>query len=946
MKSKIIFLVIVLAFAATVLYSQQVIKSGKTFYLSNTVVVKVKAGTSSAQLNKSLAKFSVSGTSEMYPSKSILNKGESILSGIYLVNFNSGEDPASLAKKIARMPGILWAEPRYIRTVTYTPNDSIYNVSAYSQANLKQISAVQAWDITKGNKNVIIGIVDTGVDWTHPDLAANIYKVNGVLIPGSDLGGTNGTPDDDPSEDIVKNNDSPYHGTHVAGIASAVTDNQIGVASVGFNCSILPVKASRNDQRDASTGEPYIFYGPDGVKWAADHGAKVINCSWGGYSYSSYEQSIIDYAISKGAVVVAAQGNDGSTDLFYPADYKGVLSVGWLDTGVGVKTADRDANYGEGVKVFAPGTFIISTWQRVPGFSRQYYSISGSSMATPHVSGLAGLVWSKFPYFTPLQVEERIRATSDFIDSSNPDSMKNLLGHGIINAARAVDGNVKATSVRADSITFFDRGNGNGIFEPGEEVAVKMNFTNYLAAVNNVTVTLTTTDSYVNIESGTFATGYMDTLTVISNAANEFKFKIGDNIPLNHAIHFLLVYSNGTDYTDYQWADVKVNPTYDTHDNNLVTLSVTSNGNLAFNDYPNNLEGQGFKYKGSENLMFEGSFMYGTSATKVMNEARVLDNQQQDFIYSVPMKTTINGTEQVGHNVFSDAGAGSNALGIETTLSTYSFSQAPDNNYIILKSSLHNKTSQDINGLYAGYFIDWDIPESGYDEDTTYFDNINKIAIAYNAKNSTIPYTGTALISADNNFGYYAIDNTATSGSVVLGDHDGFTDADKWYALSNGIKSPSAGVSDISLVVSGGPYSIPASQSINVAYAIAAGSTLQEVIDAIAESRIKYQTITDVENNTNQKPYTFDLDQNYPNPFNPSTTIQFTVPDVGTKQSVPVQLKIFDILGREVSTLVNEVKAAGNYKATFNATRLPSGVYFYKLTAGGFSQTKKMILLK
>ena len=924
------------------------IQKGKTLYLSNTLIIKVKSSTTTAQLNKSLAKFSINNATEMYPSGGVLKKtaGKNVLDGIYLVKYNSTEDPVKLAAKVGKMPGVLWAEPRYIRKVCYTPSDSL--LFNGKQNDLKQIGAIDAWDITTGSKKIIIGIVDTGVDWGHPDLAANIYMQSGALIPGSDLGGNNGTPDDDPSEDIVAGDDSPYHGTHVAGIASAVTDNDIGVASIGFNCSILPVKASRNDQRDASTGEPYIFYGPEGIKWAADHGAKVINCSWGGNSYSSYEQSIIDYALSKGAVVVAAQGNEGTTDNFYPADYDGVLSVGWLDTGIGVKNIDFSANYGEKVKVFAPGSNIYSTWQRVPipnQPTRLYNNIYGSSMAAPHVSGLAGLVWSKFPYFTPLQVEERIRVTSDYIDNANPDSMKNLLGHGIINAASAVNGNIKATSVRADSITFIDSGNGNGIFEPGEEISIKMDFTNYLAIVDNVNVTLSTSDNYVTIENSSFDTGHMDTLSTISNESNEFKFKIANNVPYNHEVHFLLWFTNGTDYNDFQWADVKVNPTFDTHLNNNVTLTVTSNGTLGFNDYPDNHEGDGFKYQGSEDLMFEGAFMYGISSTKVMNEARVLSSQKQDFVYSVPMKTAIDGTTQTGYNVFSDAGAGTNALGIETSLSTYSYSQVPDNNYVILKSTLHNKSSLNLNALYAGYFIDWDIPESAYDQDTTYFDNFNKIAIAYNAKDPTVPYTATALISTESDFGFYAIDNTATSGAVVIGDADGFTDADKWYALSHGIKQSSAGVSDISFVISGGPYNIPAGQSINVAFAIAAGKSVQEATDAIIESRLKYQSLTDVKNSLNGTPLTFELDQNYPNPFNPSTAIRYSVPAGKTSMQL-VTLKVYDVLGREVSTLVNEEKSAGNYEIKFNATTLPSGVYFYRFVAGNFHQTKKMILLK
>ena len=601
---KYFLLALLLTLAITSISAQQVIREGKTLYLSNTIIVKVKNGTTPAQLNKTLAGFSVNSAKEIYPSYDILNKtaGTDILTGIYLVKYNTLEDPVKLAARVAKLPGVLWAEPKFVRRVCYTPSDSLFING--KQNNLTQIDATDAWNITKGNKNIIIGIVDIGVDWLHPDLAANIYKENGSLIPGSDLGGLHGTADDDPSEDIDPG--QHYHGTFVAGIASAVTDNKIGIASIGFNCSILPVKVSEDDSR--LNGVPEILYGFEGIKWAADHGAKVINCSWGGYTHSSYEQSIIDYALAKGAVVVAAYGNDSLSTNFYPAAYKGVLSVGWLNTGVGVKTVNPEANYGENVKVFAPGSDIYSTWQRPtkssPGI---YVEGRGSSMSAPLVSGLAGLVWSKFPFYTPMQVEERIRVTSDYIDDYNGNSYKNLLGHGVINAFRAVDESFKAISIRADSIHFTGSGNQEGIFGAGEEISVKIDYINYLASVENVTVTLTTTDSYVTIENGTFNTGPMDTLTTISNESNEFKFRIAKNAPYNHTVHFLLQYSNGTDYYDFQWMNMKISNSYYTHSKSNITLTVTSKGTLGFNDFPYNFAGEGFEIHGKRKFNVRGS---------------------------------------------------------------------------------------------------------------------------------------------------------------------------------------------------------------------------------------------------------------------------------------------------------------------------------------------------
>jgi serine protease len=915
------------------LNAQQVIQEGNALYLSNTLMVKLKSSTTSAQLNKILSKHSVISTKEIFPSSGKLNKadGSDILSGIYLVNYNSTEDPASLSAEISKLPEILWAEPKFVRTVCYSPSDSLFLDG--KQENLAQIDATKAWDISTGNKKIIIGIIDIGVDWMHPDLAANIYKENGSLIPGSDLGGLHGILDDDPSEDIDSN--QHYHGTLIAGIASAVTDNEIGVASIGFNCSIMPVKASKDDSR--ITGIPIVLYGFEGIKWAADHGANIINCSWGGYPYSSYEQSIIDYAIAKGAIIVASYGNDSSLGNFYPASYKGVLSVGWLETGVGVKTVNPGANYGESVKVFAPGTNIYSTWQRQtkssPGI---YVAGSGSSISAPLVSGLAGLVWSKFPFYTPMQVLERIRVTSEFIDDYNESKYRNLLGHGLINASRAVDETIRAISIRADSIHFEGSGNQEGIFGPGEEVSVKMNFTNYLSTVDNVTVKLTTTDNYITIENSTFNTGPMDTLTTISNVSNEFKFRIDRNTPDNHIVHFLLVYSNGTDYKDFQWTTMKITDSYYTHSNNNITLTVTSKGTLGFNDFPYNLVGEGFKYKGSGNLMFEGALMYGVSSTQVMDEARILDQQKKDFMYSAPIKTWSDEDASIGIYYFSDSGAVTNALGVKTTQASLSYTKDSESNYIMLISRLFNSYSQDIKQLYAGYFIDWNIPESNYYEDTTYFDNVNKIAITYNISNPSTPYTAMSLISSRKDFGFYAIDNNLTSGPVQINDANGFSDEEKWYALSNGVKRSSAGVGDISYVISGGPYDIPAGQDIQVIFAIAAGSTLMEVIYAIKACRVRFGVEPE-----EPIPLVFQLFQNYPNPFNPSTTIQYNLAK-GSRMNIVV----YDLLGREVAILVDETKKAGSYQVTWNASSFASGIYFYRLQAGDYIETKKLLLLK
>ncbi|NJD21796.1 MAG: hypothetical protein FIA82_03875, partial [Melioribacter sp.] len=890
MRKNFFHIAILILLEISVCTGQNVIQKGKSLYVSNTLVVKFKKDfpASPQTLNKSTQNFSIQNLTQLFPAQSKLNKGEESLSRIYLLTYNSPEDPLEAAQKISKQNGVEWAEPKYIQTVTYSPNDSLFALS--QQRNLEQIHAKEAWDITKGDSTVIIGIVDTGVDWTHPDLLTNVWYDHGNFA-GIDLGGEKGIPDNDPREDASAQN--RYHGTHVAGIACAVTNNQKGIASIGYNCSFIPVKASRGDKRDAN-GYPYIYYGYEGIKYAADKGAWVINCSWGGFDYSNLGQEIINYALSKSALVVAAAGNDGQLTDYYPASYSGVLSVGWSET-------DSDAifplsNYGRSVDVFAPGTSILSTWQKTPFvFDSLYHRISGSSMSSPLVAGLAGLVFSMRRGYTALQVAEQVRVTSDNIEQSNNASLKYLLGRGRVNAFKAVT-DTNATAIRATSVKFIDEGNGNGILESGEMVSIDITFTNYLKPAANISVLLENTDNSVEFLNRNFDTGPMATLGTVSNSSNKFRFEIHTDASLNHDLHLLLKYIVNGNEVDFQWINARINPTYDTHNIGNITMSITSKGALGFNDFPNNQEGSGFKFNGGENLLFEGAFMYGTSSSKLMDAARITLMQSEDFVTLTPMKVINDGIEQDGRTIFSDAGAGANALGITTQLLTYTYSQIPDDNYIILKATLNNTTSQNINGLYAGYYFDWDIPADAPKTDLTYYDVINNFGVAFDKTKGVDTYVGAALLSS-NNYGYYPIDNNATTGEVILANADGFSDAEKWITISSkGAMNKTAGPSDISFVISAGPFSIPANQSIDIGFSVAAGSTLDELKNAINQSRTKYPNVrTDVKKEHKTVPTEFLLYQNYPNPFNPTTTIQFLLP-----KNAHVTLKVFDVLGREV----------------------------------------------
>jgi len=280
-----------------------IIKIGKDYAFSDRIVVKLNI--TGNTLNKSnlmipaniLNKFQKLGITEITKRFNKLRYSDNSavqLNKIVIMKYSSPINPLYMASKISHISNVQWAEPYYLGQILFFPNDPLYN----KQYALKKISAGEAWNITKGDSTIIIAIVDTGVDWKHPDLRANIWTNPGEIpnngidddhngyiddVHGWDFGGLNGTPDNNPMED------RPDHGTHVAGIASAVTNNNIGVASIGFNSTIMPVKVSQDNIR-AKNGEPLIVYPLKGITYAVDNGAKIINCSWGSYSYSNAEQ--------------------------------------------------------------------------------------------------------------------------------------------------------------------------------------------------------------------------------------------------------------------------------------------------------------------------------------------------------------------------------------------------------------------------------------------------------------------------------------------------------------------------------------------------------------------------------------------------------------------------------------------------------------------------------
>ncbi len=300
-------------------------------------------------------------------------------------------------------PAVEYAEADELRSALEIPDDPYYG----QQWHFASIRAEEGWEVTRGSSSLTIAVIDTGVDLAHPDLA-------GRLLQGYDFVAADEYPWDENG-----------HGTHVAGLAAAATDNGVGVAGVDWNARVLPLRVL-----DAS-GSGYDSDIASAIRYAADNGADVINLSLGSSTPSYTLQNAVSYAYGKGVVIVAAAGNDGSGSVSYPAAYSGVIAVGALDSG------DRKAdfsNYGSKLDLMAPGVGVYSTYA-----GGRYQSMSGTSMASPLVAGAACLVLAAFPSLEgrPDDVAGKLTSSARDLGAAGFDE---YYGYGKLDLASALKG--------------------------------------------------------------------------------------------------------------------------------------------------------------------------------------------------------------------------------------------------------------------------------------------------------------------------------------------------------------------------------------------------------------------------------------------------------------------------------------------------------------------------
>jgi subtilisin family serine protease/photosystem II stability/assembly factor-like uncharacterized protein len=905
------------------------------------------------------------------------NSGTVDVSRIYFAAIGAGQDPVEVAKRLDHSGEFEYAEPKYMNRIFATPNDHDYagNQAVY----FNQMNAPAGWAITKGDSNVVIADVDGGTDWLHTDLQANLW-INPSedanhdrkfeATPSGSGGDDNGTDDDNNgfADDVIgwnfaNNSNNPIglsatpsngeHGTHTASHFGAVTNNNVGMAGSGWNCRLMPINASSQTDND-------IEFGYEGIQYAYANGAKIINCSWGRTGAASkFEQDVIDAATQAGALVVVAAGNDGSDSDFlpeYPANYRNVLPVGAVISGS--DTWASFSNYGLTIPVYAPGTNI---WSAFPGGSTGNGG-SGTSYATPLTAGLAGLVKSLHPTWTPRQVATQIRMTSDSIGPT--------LGHGRINFGRALTETHAGLEILSSSLL---TPAGGKLFLPGDTVVLNMTVQNVLSTADNLSFVATTSDLVLQPLQG--ATGPVTLAAGNALVLPPLLFTVG-SMDSSKAVLVRIDWTDlavsGTEHDAYAyrvnvfptaplWEEIQ-SPTFtglwsvcavdrntlwtaggDQNGTSPVVLR-SQDGGLTWTDATGNLPGVD---------LYCISALDSSRAWVGTGDGRIFATTDGGSTWSAQAYPAPQSPFIDGIKIFQDLSGF--ALG----------DPAAGGKFVVLHTTDGGSHWTHLANEPVGLSDEagWNNAFSWTDETHGWFGtNKSKVWRTTDAGATWLPGTtpdaGSVAISfADNTNGMAGY----LDGALSVTTDGGAT----WSARTSPTTQPITSLSYVPgtsyawISDAYGPYlsrdrgSTWMSQAAfpfagSILHGTSIDTTAGWMVTSFGDVLLYHGEIpTSTVSTGSNTPTRFALEQNYPNPFNPTTNIRFQVPSRSR-----VKLTIYNMLGQQIAEVVNKEFGAGSYEQVWVGT-VSSGIYFYRIEAvpvdnagKRFVDVKKMILLK
>ncbi|MFY0652625.1 MAG: S8 family serine peptidase [Cyclobacteriaceae bacterium] len=752
-------------------------------------------------------------------SRTVLSTKKSVLEGIYYITLEESESVEEAVAKLSNYDNIQYAEPIKKQQLLFSPNDP----SATAQSALSVIKAFEAWDVTQGSEEIIIGISDTGVQLDHVDLADNIFLNEADPINGIDDDG-NGYVDDFNGWDFADGDNDPTadqsgHGTHVAGLSSATTNNGVGMAGVGFNCKFSSLKIFAS-----SSG--FLINGYESIIYAADQGYDIINLSWGSLGgYSQFEQDVVEYAaLENGLVIVAAGGNGHGERIWYPASYDYVLSVANTDMS---DNKSPGASFSYHIDISAPGMGVYTTSN-----GNQYNTDSGSSFSSPQAAGAAGLVKSVFPDYTSLQIIEQLRVTADDVyDVGSNSDYLGQLGKGRLNVYEAVS-KFDAKSVRLKDFSYANSFGQYAFYD--DTVTVSLSFTNYLNPTASATVMLSTENPNVSIPNPEIelgALGELDETAMITT-----QLVISEQAEHSERIVIRMDYED-IGYADFEYFEFSVSPYELDIDNSKLNLNLSKKGDVGFpqvssSDYGITFNGQ--RVGKSQGIMV-GNHPDSISDNVVANFSSL--SREQDFASNGKIKFHTNSdADWYTRSKFDDSSA-DKPLGLTIEQEALSWNDEQNNEFIILEYRITNTTNNAKEDLNFGFYGDWELGTSSTNKSS--WDAEDKLAYSYS--NDETMYFGVALLSSHSPT-VHSIDLGSEHGNVAELNNS-FTNQDKFdFMTSEKLLAGELGDgNDIAQMLSAQVGSLEANASTKVALVLVGGETLTQLKENVAKAKLKYE---------------------------------------------------------------------------------------------------------
>ncbi len=1000
-------------------------------------------------LDAMATKHSVLRMEQLYAgmTNNLAKADQDILSRVWLVEFSPTK---SLTNIKADYESLTEVEEVHLDHYMYTddaylPNDPQLNSNQWYLRNPNlagpDVRAVGAWNQTVGDTNIVIAVLDSGVDWHHPDLGGtHPDKVNGAIWTNwAEYYGTPGQDDDNngkvddirgydfvnaapsqvyPGEDYGPPDNDPMdhggHGTHVAGAAAAITNNGVGIAGTAAGCKIMPVRVMYTNTEGRGVG--IQSYTSQGMVYAANNGANIVNLSLG--PSTSYLTNATTACLNAGVLILESAGNDNveqDNELYVP-DYlhtrSGVLAV--------AATAQNDgkadfSNYGTWVEISAPGVAIYSTYFNHFTGESTYTSLQGTSMSCPIAAGSAALLWSAHPDYTYQQISALLMDSSYDIDTIN-SQYAGKLGAGRIDLLKALGDNEQRYP--EEFPTIFDALNSAG---DGDIVAIEGGIT--------INAPITVLGREVQVLGG-YSSDYtsrdpINNPTILQGALNNSVLKFYGDVENTTVVDGFVIQGggglnfSGIPYTGTYGGGVQlqnVSPT-------LRNLEITDNtvggtstlglgGGIMMNGSHAILEN--IHVHGNTGIYGAGIFINNSSPTLtncvIENNALITDNQSSSplggGVHLVNSTVSMTDCSVDGHTDCFEGGGiySSDASTLTMVGGSVSNNSAAGNGgglyfsggslnllrvAINDNSNLPTSTFMNGGGLYAtaatvsmdslvvsgntanagggAIFNVCDMVEVSNSSiignfgqffgGGMYFQNTTNAVVAQNTiiENSSplsggggLYVQGPSTPDISNNIIAYNTGGTTFANGVAVGAapellhcNDVFSNVGTNYS---GVDDPTGSDGNISVDpqfcdMEAGDFNVGSLSPCAPENSGGCG-----LIGALGDGCDG--GLSPVDDPVGGVPVAFHVEQNFPNPFNPSTTIRFALPSAAHTQVV-----IFDVAGRKVKTLVDDMLSAQNHEATWTGRddagrSVSAGVYFYRVASGNHLSVGRMALIK